>query len=126
MDYPVDLNTDITKDYDGALGDSYTPGIDYPESNKVLLERADPIAYPLEDIENLDQQQIVEEEEKDLVSEEPLMICELDKFLCYDGSDCIPQDKLCDGEFNCFDNSDENNCTATTVDTIYDDTGKFN
>ena len=38
-------------------------------------------------------------------------ICTMDMFMCADGSDCLPAIVVCDGIQNCFDNSDELNCS---------------
>ena len=37
------------------------------------------------------------------------MFCKESEFTCYN-SECIPKDWKCDGEDNCDNSSDENNC----------------
>ena len=40
------------------------------------------------------------------------LICTLDMFLCWDGSDCLENTAVCDGFQHCIDASDEHNCTT--------------
>lgn len=50
--------------------------------------------------------------EVDDMEEPELAICNLEMFMCHDGSDCITDQFVCDGQQNCIDNSDESNCPA--------------
>ncbi|XP_018014652.1 uncharacterized protein LOC108671598 isoform X2 [Hyalella azteca] len=46
-------------------------------------------------------------------AEDGLAICTMEMFMCLDGSDCLLNSYVCDGNQNCADNSDENNCTVS-------------
>lgn len=43
--------------------------------------------------------------------------CHKDEFQCQNVSECIPSSYRCDGKFDCFDKSDEQNCTGVQKNT---------
>lgn len=43
-------------------------------------------------------------------------ICEENEFTCESNNECIRKEFVCDGQRDCFDNSDENNCTGNVVE----------
>ena len=39
--------------------------------------------------------------------------CSKDEFSCNKGTKCISKNLVCDGSFDCFDKTDEANCTTS-------------
>lgn len=49
-----------------------------------------------------------------IIFEESLFFHPLDEFKCAHGNRCIPPEKMCDGQYDCQDRSDEMDCSTLT------------
>jgi len=48
-----------------------------------------------------------------------VLACGYNQFQCQTGRNCISQCKVCDGDFDCSDGSDEANCSMYHTNTIF-------
>ncbi|XP_045601293.1 uncharacterized protein [Procambarus clarkii] len=114
QDFPI-ANIDYSVDYPDETLSSSGESTDLAEQEVTAGDvQIEPVAgETVQPIEGLPEasQNIAPSGDVTFATTTTEIICDHDKFLCHDSSDCIVLTTVCDGIPQCHDGSDESNCT---------------